>query len=224
METCPLCSTPDAPLFFKDDARGGREFFSCDGCGLVFVSPRFFPTPEEEKRRYDLHRNDPSDAGYRRHLSRMVRALAEHVPPGSRGLDFGSGPGPALRDLLVLAGYPTEVYDPFYAPDPSVLGECFRFVTATEVAEHLRDPASTFRRIWSLVLPGGCLGLMTQSPPSARDFKMWSYKNDITHLCFFRKESFEYLARQWSARVLFPEPDVILMIKPADHGGSIMKP
>lgn len=213
METCPLCLGADAKAFFTDEKHGGREFFSCPGCGLVFVPARFHPSPEDEKRRYDLHRNDPGDAGYRDYLNQLAAPLCARLRPGSRGLDFGSGPGPALAAMMEAAGHPTRIYDPFYAPDLSALEEIYDFVAATEVVEHLRDPRGTLERMWSLVRPGGWLGLLTQSPPPAEAFGRWTYKNDPTHLVFYPKAVFGRLAGAWGAEVEFDGRDAILLRK-----------
>ena len=115
---CPLCGAPDAPPFHRDKR---REYLRCAECALVFVPPAYLLTRDEEKAEYDLHRNDPDDAGYRRFLSRLAEPLLQRLAPGSSGLDFGCGPGPALAAMLREAGHEVVLYDSFYAADAAVL-------------------------------------------------------------------------------------------------------
>lgn len=210
---CPLCLETGPGLYFQEEKNSRREYFSCRSCGLVFVPTKHHLSLEAEKQRYDLHRNDPSDTGYREYLNRLAVPLLARLEPGSRGLDFGSGPSPVLAAILRAAGHPMEVYDPFYAPDASVLGHTYDFVTTTEAVEHFRDPAETLDRLWALVRPGGRLGILTQFLPSSADFDRWSYKNDPTHLAFFSRETFEWLAARWSAEAEFPAENVVLLTK-----------
>ena len=198
LKLCPLCEADGAGIFFEDPTRK-REFFLCEACGLVFVPTEHHPSVEDEKRRYDLHQNHPSDTGYQNHLRRLFDPLNGRLAPSSRGLDFGSGPGPVLSRMFEAAGHPMEIYDPFYAPDPAVLGRTYDFVTAAEVAEHLRRPAETLDQVWGLVRPGGWLGVMTQSRPADGHFAKWGYKNDVTHLLFFSPGVFDRLAARWNA-------------------------
>ncbi len=187
---------------------------------MVFVPREYFVTPEQEKARYDLHRNEPTDIGYVNFLSRLMGPIRERLKPGSRGLDFGSGPGPVLREMFKKAGYPMEIYDPFYAPDKSVLDRQYDFVTATEVFEHLREPTETLKRIWATVRPGGWLGVMTQPLPPKEAFSRWSYKSDPTHILFFSPRVFKWLAFRWNAKCITADKNIFLIGKSVSHGKS----
>lgn len=103
-----------------------------------------------------------------------------------------------------------EIYDPFYAPDESVLEAQYDFVTATEVVEHFRKPANEFGRLWSLVKPGGVLGLMTKLALDRDAFSHWHYKNDPTHVAFYSRKTFQWLAQQFNAELSFIGDDVIV--------------
>jgi len=105
------------------------------------------------------------------------------------------------------------IYDPFYAPDLSVLETQYAFVTATEVAEHLHHPGRDLNKLWSCLKPGGTLGIMTKLALNQEAFRKWHYKNDPTHVCFFTRASFAWLGAQWQAELLFPAQDVILLGK-----------
>lgn len=211
---CPLCRRPQAPLFFEDRR---RRYHRCDRCRLVFVPPWQRLGPEAEKAEYDLHRNSPDDPGYRRFLGRLFEPMCRLLAPGASGLDFGSGPGPALSVMLEEVGYRMRIYDPIYAPDPSVFERSYDFITATEVAEHLHHPGHEFERLWACLRPGGVLGIMTKLVIDRDAFSRWHYKNDPTHVCFFSREAFRWLAGKWGAALTFHGSDVILMEKPATN-------
>ena len=171
-------------------------------------------TREAEKARYDDHRNDPADDGYRRFLARLANPLLERVRPGSVGLDFGSGPGPTLPQMLEEADLRVELYDPFYAPDESVWGRRYGFVAASEVVEHLREPAAEFSRLFGVLEPGGWLGIMTRWVGDRERFAESRYIRDPTHIVFYCPETLRWVADRWGAAVEFPATDVALFQKP----------
>jgi len=179
------------------------------------VPPHERLSRSEEKARYDLHRNDPYDTGYRSFLSSLVEPLLERVPAGSEGLDFGCGPGPALPVMLHEQGFSMTVYDPFYAPDESVWLRTYDFITATEVLEHLCRPAEELDRLWGVLRPGGWLGIMTKLLPDHESFHNWNYISDSTHVCFFCLATFEYIAVHWNVSLELPGSDVVLFQKRA---------
>lgn len=203
---CPLCTHESD--FFHEDAR--RRYFRCAQCRLVFADRLSLPTKSEEKCHYDHHQNDPSDPRYRQFLSRMFLPLQERLIPGSQGLDFGCGPGPALSQMFIEAGHPTRTYDPIYAADPSALQARYGFITATEVAEHFHFPGREFDRLWSLLKPGGWLGIMTKRVTDLQSFQSWHYKLDPTHVAFFAVETFAWLAGRWKAEWIIAGDDVVL--------------
>ena len=207
---CPLCRSTEVHDYSRDIH---REYLYCPVCGLVFVPSCYFLSPEDEKKRYDLHRNSPDDPGYRSFLNRLFVPLQRALAPGSRGLDFGSGPEPVLSRMFENAGYSVTLFDRYYEPASGALEQQYDFITASEVVEHLRDPAAELERLWTCLKPGGLLGIMTQ-PVVARDaFPAWHYKNDRTHLCFYSRAAFSWLAQKWKADLSFPEKDVFLFRK-----------
>ena len=207
---CPLCATP-APQFCADRA---RCYFGCPGCGLVSADPALQLSAAEERAIYDLHRNDPADAGYRAFLSRLADPLRAKLVPGMRGLDFGCGPGPVLSMLLREAGMAMTDYDPIYAPDAVLLGAQYDFVTCTEVVEHFRDPLAGWTQLASLVRPGGWLGVMTQlAPELPANFLRWRYRDDRTHLSFHRLATFDWLAAHFGFALEQVESQAFLLFK-----------
>ena len=143
--------------------------------------------------------------------------MINRLSMGSRGLDFGCGPGPTLSVMFEELGYPMAIYDPIYATDESVLEIEYDFVTATEVVEHLQRPKQSLNRMWRCVKPGGYLGIMSKIVIGQEAFANWHYKNDDTHICFYSTETFGWLARQWQTEPVFVGKDVIILPKSINH-------
>lgn len=211
MLTCPLCASTDTGPFHRD---GRRDYHRCRRCALVFVPPDQRLGSAEEKAVYDQHQNAPDDPGYRRFLSRLFDPLRERLPPGARGLDFGAGPGPTLSVMFEEVGHPMAIYDPFYAPDTSVLERRYDFITATEVVEHLFAPGRELVRLAAMLPSGGWLGLMTKRVTDQVAFTRWHYILDPTHVTFFSEATFVWLAARLGMRVEFPAADVALLQRP----------
>ena len=211
-QPCPLCFQMQGELFHRDRM---RSYYRCPQCGLVFVPMQEHVSAIREKARYDQHRNEIHDPGYRSFLSRVLAPLKHYLPPPAAGLDFGCGPGPALAVMCREAGYSMDVYDPFYAPDPKIWASGYDFITCTEVVEHLRQPGISLPRMWSLLRIGGWLGIMTKLVRSRDAFAGWHYIRDETHVSFFSAATFAWLAKRLRAELLFCGPDVILLHKKA---------
>lgn len=216
-ETCPLCGADEGEFFHRDKR---REYLRCGNCQLVYVPSRYYLNAAAERAEYDLHRNSPEDAGYRRFLSRLAQPLCDRLAAGSRGLDFGCGPGPTLSVLLQEQGHEVSLYDPFYEPNPAVLVGPYDFITATEVVEHLYSPGRELARLWEILLPGGYLGLMTKLVRDAEAFASWHYKNDATHVCFFSRATWQWWSDCRGASLDIIGDDVILLRKSEEPGGG----
>lgn len=210
MLACPLCAGSETSPYHSDRA---REYFHCSVCALVFAHPDSHLTREEEYQRYEQHENDLEDRGYRTFLQKMSEPMLQRIPPGSHGLDFGSGPGPLLKRIFEEQGHRISIYDPFFAQDESVLNTKYDFITATEVAEHLHHPLRELDRLWSILKPQGLLGLMTSMRVPGLDFKRWHYHRDPTHVVFFAPETMIWLAEHWRAHVDIMNDSVVVFQK-----------
>lgn len=182
-------------------------------CDLVYVPPAYHLPARAEKAEYDLHQNSPQDTGYRRFLSRIFKPMRARLAPASHGLDFGCGPGPTLSVMFEEAGHDMTLYDPFYAPDAAALQQQYDFITASEVVEHLRRPQRELDRLWACLRGGGTLGIMTKLVLDRTAFSRWHYKNDLTHVCFWSRATFAWLAVRWRAKLHFAYKDVVLLHK-----------
>ncbi|MFU8811627.1 MAG: class I SAM-dependent methyltransferase [Balneolaceae bacterium] len=212
---CVLCESGETSPIHTDTTRmqHTRTYHECSNCKVIFVAPDERLRPTEERARYDMHENDPDDPNYRSFLNQLFEPVARRIPEQSSGLDFGSGPGPTLHRMFEEAGHSMAIYDPFYADDPSVFETEYDFITTSETAEHLYYPMDEFERLWKCLKPGGTLGIMTSLAPDTEDFGSWHYKNDDTHVTFYRPETFAFMARQWEAPLEVVSDRVILLEK-----------
>ena len=207
---CPLCSSSAISEYYHDKR---RSYCQCACCHLVFVPPEFHTEAAEEKRIYDLHENDPYDPGYRRFLSRLAVPLQERVKEGSRGLDFGCGLGPALAMMLEEAGHSMALYDLYYHDDRTVLEGRYDFICATEVFEHLRQPVRELETLLNLLNSLGVLAVMTKLVIGPEAFSRWHYIQDQTHICFFCRDTFRFIADKYGLELEFIDRDVIFLRK-----------
>ena len=126
------------------------------------------------------------------------------------GLDFGCGQEPTLSVLFEEAGFPCANYDLHFANDPAVLEKQYDFLTCSETMEHFYRPREEFARFRRLVKPGGWIGIMTQLRDEAPPFSTWFYKDDATHVCFFSRKTFQWLATTCGLRAEFHPDSVVL--------------
>lgn len=208
---CPLCRSADVHPFAE--LRHGR-YLRCGVCRLVLLAPELRPSAEAERAHYGTHENDPDDPGYRAFLARLADPLADRLAAGASGLDYGSGPGPALPRMLEARGFRMRLYDPFFAPDEDALRQVYDFVTCSETAEHFHHPAEEFARLDGLLRPGGWLGVMTELLDDARDFATWRYARDPTHVCFYHADTMRWIADARGWRMEHPGRNVVLFHKP----------
>jgi SAM-dependent methyltransferase len=207
---CTLCQTK-SELFFTDENK--VEYYHCTLCDLVFMSPDNYLNKEQEKKRYDLHSNNPEDLAYKKFLNRLCSPLCEVLPPNSFGLDFGCGPGPTLHLMFEQKGHKMHIYDPFYFPKNNLLQRQYDFITASEVVEHFYNPRIEFETLWKMLKPGGILGIMTKFLTEDISFENWHYKRESAHVCFYSKETFVFLAKNFKAELTLMNNQVALLKK-----------
>jgi hypothetical protein len=202
--TCRLCKNESCAPFAALD----REYFHCPTCDLVFVAESDLPTPSAERHEYLLHDNSLDDPQYLRFLDQLVDPLIARLEGRQNvsALDFGSGPVPVLAMMMQERGVDCKIYDPFFAPDESVLSRTYDILSCCEVAEHFQQPGSEFERLATLLRPGGLLGVMTQLRPPDREFARWHYRRDITHVALYSEQTLEWLSRRfrWTVESLSP--------------------
>lgn len=207
---CPVCERVGLQSF---QTIKHQRYLRCPECQCTVMAPECRLGPEQEKAIYQYHDNNPGDPGYRRFLSKVADPLLARLPRGSRGLDFGCGPGPVLASMLEDAGMVMALYDPFFHPQPDVLQQQYDFITCTEVLEHLHQPAAVLRQLDSLLKPGGLLAVMTCFQTDDTRFASWHYRRDPTHVVFYKEKTLELIAEQQQWILEVPRKDVAVFAK-----------
>jgi len=115
--------------------------------------------------------------------------------------------------MLREAGHHVTIYDPVFAPDTAALSATYDVITCTETAEHFHNPADDFARLNSLLRPGGVLAVMTCFQTDDEKFANWHYRQDPTHVVFYREQTFRFLADKFGWTLEIPTKDVALMSK-----------
>ncbi len=139
--------------------------------------------------------------------------MLDRISENSSGLDFGSGPGPLLKQMFEEQGHSMAIFDSFYSPRDEVFNNTYDFITATEVVEHLHKPLGELDRLWSQLRPQGYLGIMTSLNLPDQDFSSWHYIKDETHVVFFAPETMTWLAKRWTAQLEFISDSVVIFQK-----------
>ena len=206
---CPLCLSSSVSPAHQE---GARRYFACAECNLRFLHPSARLRPEEEKARYLTYNNDIADPRYREFVRPLYDEVRKHVRAGATGLDFGSGTGPVLADMLRRAGYEVRLFDPFFQPEAENLRQTYEFIVACEVVEHVFDPAAEFRRLRLMLRSGGLLGVMTLLLDDRIDFATWYYRRDPTHVAFYSQATFRWIQRFCGfSKVWFPSNRITLL-------------
>lgn len=187
-------------------------FRRCQGCGLLQKDPSLFPDPLTEKARYEQH-SQRVDPGYVRWVEKFVdEAIVPFVLPGE-ALDFGAGRTGEMARQLISLGHRVCEYDPWFAPDPLVLGRQYDLVTVLEVAEHFQDPAAEWQRLDSLLRSGGYLAIHTAFLPV--NWTEWWYLRDVTHVTFYPDSCWPPLAGRFGWIITYDNhQDCIVFQKP----------
>lgn len=194
-------------------AAEGRDFLRCGICLLTFVPAAQHAERAKEVARYAEHNNAPGDPGYRGFLDRLLSPLCAVLPSGAEGLDYGCGPGPTASGMMRERGFPTFDYDLYFFPDRATLSRAYDFIVCTEVLEHLRRPIDDLTRLDGLLKPGGTLGVMTGVLEDDASFPGWWYRNDFTHISFYRPETLAWIAERFGWALARPSRDAALFRK-----------
>lgn len=170
-----------------------KKYYNCPTCQSIYMDSNNYLTSLEEKEHYQEHNNDVHDPKYQQFVSPIVKAVQRDFSPGAIGLDYGCGTGPVITKLLHDEGYELNLYDPFFANHPENLKFKYDYIVCCEVMEHFHTPNKEFYRLHSLLKPGGSLYMKTKIYSDQIDFETWYYKNDPTHVFFYRKETLEWI-------------------------------
>lgn len=190
---CRLCNNPST-IFFQFEQ---QLFHKCTTCSGIFADLTYLPTDETEIERYESHNNDTSDQRYRKFVSPITKAIEANFGLNHSGLDFGSGTGPVITEVLREKGYHIVTFDPYFDNHPELLKQKYDFIACCEVIEHFHYPAKEFTQLRNLLKKGGQLLIMTDPYQEEINFEKWYYKDDPTHVFFYQKETFDWICEQY---------------------------
>lgn len=209
---CPICTKP-ADSFY--DERMQCDFYHCPECEFIFKDPKAFVSSERERKQYDQHNNNFESPGYVKMFRDFIEKCVTPYKSDIRTvLEFGSGPGPVLAQLLKEEGFDVDIYDKFFSPEAVYDGRHYDLITSTEVIEHIADPMEVMRFFHAHLNSGGYLALMTQShEDTAASFLKWWYRIDPTHISFFRPKSFKVIAEKIGFIPLYFDHKKLIVLK-----------
>ncbi len=201
-EICPLCDT-QSTLFYKD------EFFQCPCCKGIFRPKERLLDSTSEKQRYENHTNDSSDLGYQNFVKPITNSILKDFKSSDLGLDFGCGKDSPIVKILEENDYKIAKYDIFFYDDKKVLEQRYDYIACCEVIEHFYNPKKEFELLKSLLKKDGVLYLMTGIYSEEIDFSKWWYKNDLTHVFIFTKETFFWIKEEFGFKDMKIEKNFI---------------
>ena len=187
-----ICTLCDSILIDKRD----EYYYNCNLCKAIVKDEKYYLSADEEKARYETHNNDVNDIRYQNFTMPITNYVIENFLTEQKGLDFGSGTGPVISNMLLKKGYDIVQYDPFFSPNQDLFNDMYDYIFSCEVWEHFHKPKIEINRLISLLKTNGKLLIMTMLYDDQIDFRGWNYRNDATHVFIFRKETFEYIAKE----------------------------
>ena len=201
MHLCKICKASTTSV--KDNKKE-LIYYRCTDCGFVYLDDCFIVDELKEKKQYDQHNNGFENEGYVQMFENFIEdALVPYLQNIQTALDFGSGPGPVLSELLKRRGLEVDIYDFYFSPEKVYESKFYDLITSTEVFEHLSKPLDILEMLVEHINPNGYLVLMTKFPPKDdQTFLNWWYRRDPTHISFFTPKSFEIMAEKTRLKVL----------------------
>ena len=201
MQLCKICSSLTDSI---EDSSKNLRYYRCKSCGFIYLDNAFMVNYIEEKNQYDQHNNGFNNLGY---VQMFKRFIEENISPYLKNievaLDFGSGPGPVLSELLRQRGLEVDEYDLYFSPEKVYEERFYDLITSTEVFEHLSKPLEVMELLVEHLNSNGYLILMTKFPPEDdQEFLDWWYRRDPTHISFFTPKSFEIMATKMGLKIL----------------------
>lgn len=175
----------------------------CKDCDFIFKDIENRVSFEAEEKEYDRHNNTMESVGYVNIFKNLIDTYINPLNITGKVLEFGSGPGPVLYQLLSNEGYQTIHFDPFYNRDYTYQQFNYQLITCTEVVEHFFDPMKEFKHLASLLEENGYLLIMTNFRNMDQEaFVKWWYRRDITHVSFYHENTLDYIAHAHDLKII----------------------
>ena len=110
MSNCLICGSETTNLV---DSQIRVTHSYCNKCEFIYKNKEFHLSLDVEHENYKMHNNSFESEGY---VQIFVNLVNEYIKPlniKGKVLEFGSGPGPVLKELLLREGYDVFDFDPF---------------------------------------------------------------------------------------------------------------
>lgn len=211
MLNCPLCKTANNQFFHQDKK---RAFFRCDHCHLIFADPKTSLAPALQQKRFSQKQQNKQQQ-----ISQFILPILKQLHTVNayslKGLNFGRVVDQVILNYIESEGHQLLQFDPFMAPNHQLLKQEYDFITCYQVFEHFKRPAREWALLVRMLKPNAWLCINTKLLISDDFFAKWHHKNNLTHVSFYQKKTFEYLANISNLSLLFISNELILMQKTA---------
>jgi len=211
LDSCKICGGSTSLIVDKEMR---VTYLLCDQCGFIYKNVEHHLNHMLELKEYENHNNSFESKGYVLMFENLIDSYIKPLKVSGKALDYGSGPGPVLKELLIRAGFETYDYDPFFNPNKQYLKNKYNLITVTEVVEHFFTPLKEFRHIKSLLNEAGYLVIMTQlNPLSVDEFLKSSYRREKSHVSFYGLKTMQYIAKIFDLEIIKHNNKNIIVLK-----------
>lgn len=184
---------------------GKNEYYYCPHCFFLQKKVEIWPCKEDEKARYLHH---IVDSAYYSYMEGLFRVLKPYIV-GKRILDFGCGHENVLSKIMINNNYDVVSYDKFFYP--KMYEGLFDTIILIEVIEHIANPLDVLRNLKDSLNNNGRIIIQTNLIPD--NFTNWWYLRDITHISFFKKKTFEIIAKILNMQLLYEKEGNLIILK-----------
>ncbi len=208
-------STPQGKIVLNKTIQHKRQLVKCLACGLIYH--QLIPRKETMKKLYQnssvlekwdwdpLTRGFQSKFGFMLNINGKVQTLDIGCHTGGflsllpkkwekHGIDFN-----AVSLNEAQKRIPEGIFQLGNVEDVDLSPNYFNIITMWDIAEHLYNVQSTFRKVCTSMAPGGYLILETGNweSLSARIFgRSWYYTNLLEHFVFFEPSTIQLILEE----------------------------